>query len=123
MDAQLSDLDRKVRTVLRDLVGDRADGLFAAVPPATDVMAEALAADHGAEAATEIAFHLADWSSDMALLLALHLQPEAFTKQEIASGLELLLIHAPNHLAAAAQLSGNPVSDVFEVGVLADGDS
>ncbi len=28
------------------------------------------------------------------------------------------LIHAPNHIAAAAKLGGFPVSDVFEVGAV-----
>jgi hypothetical protein len=34
----------------------------------------------------------------------------------------MLLVHAPNHLAAAAKLSGNPVEDVFDVGIFDDPD-
>ena len=30
------------------------------------------------------------------------------------------LIHAPNHIVAAAKLGGFPVSDVFEIGALSE---
>jgi len=63
--------------------------------------------------AWDVGFHLTDWHDNNAFLLALHLEPEAFTPDEIAVGVTNLLIHAPNHLAAAAKLIGHPVTDVF----------
>ena len=36
---------------------------------------------------------------------------------ELVAGADLLLVHAPNHLAAAATLVGHPIEDIFEVGV------
>ncbi|MGH2548563.1 MAG: hypothetical protein ACRDHN_04190 [Thermomicrobiales bacterium] len=63
----------------------------------------------------DIAFHLTDWAADAAFLVALHLFPERFTAEEIADGIESFLIHAPNHVAAAAVLSGWPPKDIFGV--------
>jgi hypothetical protein len=37
-----------------------------------------------------------------------------FTKEEIADGVRDFLIHAPNHVAQAAQLIGFPIRDVFK---------
>lgn len=67
--------------------------------------------------AFDIAFHITDWNGELAFLCALYLFPEEFSSEEIMEGVEALLIHAPNHLAAAAQLLGYPVTDVFESGV------
>lgn len=64
--------------------------------------------------ADEIAFHLTDWSAEAAFLVALHLFPERFTKEEIEEGVLAFLIHAPNHIVAAARLSGHPVEDIFK---------
>src|SRR5437899_1625955 len=99
---------QKVEAIFRELAGERAPALFAAVPPSTDVMATALA-DLGEQRAHDIAFHLADWSADAAFLVAVHLFPERFTPAEVEAGIDLLLVHAPNHLAAAAKLAGHPI--------------
>lgn len=72
----------------------------------------------GLEQAYDLAFHLSDWREDGAFLIALALAPERFTVEEAAAGLEAFLIHAPNHIAAAAKLAGWPVADIFEVGAL-----
>jgi hypothetical protein len=61
----------------------------------------------------EMAFHLINWRSDAAFLVALHLFPERFTQEEIATGIDMFLVHAPAHVIAAARLSGNSTSDVF----------
>ena len=74
--------------------------------------------DLGADQAAELAFHLSDWRSDGAFLVALSLAPERFTPAEVADGVMAFLIHAPNHVAAAAKLAGFPVSDIFEVGAV-----
>ncbi len=72
------------------------------------------------EIASQLAFHLSDWSSEVAFLLAVQVSPEEFTEDEILNGLSAFLAHAPNHLAAAAKLFGLPVQDIFEVGALSE---
>ena len=66
----------------------------------------------------DIAFHLSDWAFDGAFLTLLHLRPEIFSEEEVKFGLEQFLIHAPNHIAAAAKLSGNAIQDIFNVNAL-----
>lgn len=115
----MSEVSNKVRQVFLELAGDRAERLFAAVPPATaDLARHAGIVEH---VAVDIAFHLSDWTSDAAFLLAVHLYPERFTPDEIADGICEFLIHAPNHVAAAAKLYGYPVKDIFEIGALENG--
>ena len=71
-----------------------------------------------AQAAYDLAFHLSDWKADAAFLFALHLAPERFSKEEVKAGITQFLIHAPNHVAAAAKLGGWPSEDVFGIGAL-----
>jgi len=70
------------------------------------------------ERAQDIGFHLSDWHAEAAFLVAAHLFPDRFTPAEISAGISAFLIHAPNHVAAAAALYGYPVEDIFEVGAL-----
>ena len=70
------------------------------------------------ERAYDLAFHLSDWREDGAFLLALTLAPERFTQEGVEDGITAFLIHAPNHIAAAAKLAGWPIADIFEVGAL-----
>jgi hypothetical protein len=110
---------QKVDALLSELVGDRATRLRE--PDAQqirDAFAQALSADYAPEVARDLAFHLVDCASDAALILAVHLFPERFTAEELIAGVDMLLIHAPNHLAAAAKLAGHPIQDIFEVGAL-----
>ncbi len=116
-----SAVEQKVLTVFRELVGDRARELEVPVPTAQEVLAKALSAEHPASIAHDIAFHLTDWHSDAAFIVALLLFPERFTPEEMRSGVEEFIVHAPNHAAAAAKLGGFPVTDVFNIGAL-DGD-
>ena len=71
-----------------------------------------------AETASELAFHLSDWREDAAFIVALALSPQRFTAEEIKNGLTAFLVHAPNHVAAAAKLCGWPIADIFEIGAL-----
>lgn len=109
----------KVATIFRELAGERASALDAASFPAriASTIAAALAAEGtgGNEIlhADEIAFHLTDWSSEAAFLVALHLFPERFTPEEIREGVEGFLLHAPHHIIAAARLAGHPTDDIF----------
>ena len=68
----------------------------------------------------DLAFHLSDWRADAAFLLALHLAPERFSREEVNEGVTQFLIHAPNHVAAAAKLGGWPIEDVFGIGAVND---
>jgi hypothetical protein len=109
---------RKVRTIFAELVGDRASNLGR--NGAQGTISAALADDLAVERAADVGFHLSDWGEDAAFLVALHLFPERFTSEEIRDGVTALLIHAPNHIAAAAHLAGWPLRDVFNVGLKLD---
>ncbi|MEM7682785.1 MAG: hypothetical protein AAF288_12580 [Planctomycetota bacterium] len=112
-------LRRKVREVWSELAGEHAVRLDHLHKGGASALRDALLTpDRKDKVAQDIAFHLTDWKDDAAFLLAVHLFPERFTKQEIAVGMSGFLVHAPNHVAAAAKLYGEPVSDVFAVGRL-----
>jgi len=108
----------KASEIFRELAGDRAGQTMAGIPAAQGVIKEALAGEFPPEVASEIAIHLTDWNRDAAFIVALTLFPERFTQDEIRRGVEQFLIHAPNHIVAAAKLGGWPVEDIFEVGAL-----
>jgi hypothetical protein len=116
----MDNVDRKVSAIFQELVGERAQQLKVAVPTAQTVIAHALAAEggHPNKVAHDIAFHLTDWHSDAGFIVAVLLYPERFTAEEIRDGVEGFVVHAPNHVAAAAKLGGYPVADIFEVGAL-----
>ena len=105
---------RKVAAIFAELVGERAKRLDGSViaEPAMSTIAAALAEEYG-EKANEIAFHMADWNSDAAFVVAIHLFPERFTPEEIAAGVGLFLVHAPNHIRAACGLTGQYVWESF----------
>ena len=64
---------------------DRADRLVGSRPAmeAMSTLGDALAEDFGDEVGADIGFHLADWNSDAAFIVAVHLFPERFTAEEI----------------------------------------
>jgi hypothetical protein len=114
---------QKVLALFSELAGERTARLDEPAAQKTrDLLASALSSDYPPDTAREIAFHLVDWHTDAAFMMAVHLFPERFTPEELVAGADLLLIHAPNHLAAAAKLAGHPIQDVFEVGVCDDTD-
>lgn len=108
----------KAVSILREMVGERAEQFEVSIASAQRYVREALGSEFPPRTASEIAFHMTDWNSDAAFIAALILYPERFTSAEIRSGILNFLIHAPNHLAAAAKLHGYPVDDIFEVGAL-----
>ncbi len=114
------DSELKVESIFRELVGDRAARVDATRHNADviAIIARALSPTPGDRRAHDIAFHLSDWASDAAFIVAVQLFPERFTPVEIARGVARFLVHAPNHVAAAAALSFHPVEDIFEVGAL-----
>jgi hypothetical protein len=103
-----------VAAIFAELVGDRAKRLDGSViaEPAMSTIDSALAGEYG-EKAHDIAFHMADWNSDAAFVVAVHLFPERFTPDEIAAGIGLFLAHAPNHIRAACGLTGEYVWESF----------
>ena len=103
----------KAAALLAQLLAKRKDSLFAAQRK----IARALRKRHG-EAASDIAFHLSEWNGDAWFIVAVFLFPDRFTAAEIRDGITGFLVHAPNHIAAAAKLAGWPVEDVIRVGAL-----
>jgi len=99
----------KVLAIFAALVGDRAGRLDGAViaTPAMDAITGALAERYGVEKADEIGFHIADWNSGAAFIVALHLFPERFTPEEIEAGLDLFLLDVPYHIREAVRLTGS----------------
>jgi hypothetical protein len=112
--------EEKVLRIFRQLAAERAERLRGSTDNAAarDIIAAALKAGFGEKTARDIAFHLADWNSEAAFIVAMHLFPEQFTSEEIEDGVERFLVHAPNHVAAATKLGGYPIEDIFEVGAL-----
>jgi hypothetical protein len=106
---------RKVAAIFKKLAGSRAKSLDGAIYAGTvrKLLSHALAGSYQSAVANEMAFHLVDWNSDAAFLVALLLFPERFTQEEIESGVILLLVHAPPHAIAAARLGGIPAEDIF----------
>jgi len=114
VDDAIDTVGRKVAAIFAELVGERAKRLDGSViaEPAMSTIASALAEEYGEEAG-DIAFHMADWNSDAAFVVAVHLFPERFTPAEIAAGVGLFLVHAPNHIRAACGLTGQYVWENF----------
>ena len=115
---------REVAAIFRELAGERAGQLVESKVASETLklkIVEALSEEHG-DSSDDIGFHLTDWSADAAFLVALHLFPERFSAEEIRAGVTNLVIHAPNHLAAAAKLAGYPIQDVFGLGTLVEAD-
>jgi hypothetical protein len=109
----------KVAAIFQELVGDRAERVKAGTPAfeALRAFESALGAEYPPDVAADVAFHLVDLHWDAAFLVTVYLFPERFTPDELVAGAGMLLVHAPNHLAAAATLTYNPIRDIFEVGV------
>lgn len=116
-----SRLNQKVQEAFAS-AGDRRNALDGSKQARNvmDKIVASLTRKYGTEKAEEIAFNLSDWNSDAAFLVALHLYPEKFTQAEIRWGIELLLIHAPNHLMAAATLAGKRLQDIWGLGVVVE---
>lgn len=119
MDAHDS-VRKKVEAIFTELAGDRTRMLDGSVFPAgiKTMITAALSGPDASEEqildADQIAFHLTDWNSDAAFIVALHLFPERFTPEEIAAGVDLFFVHVPSHVIAAARLAGHPTEDIFK---------
>ena len=114
MDAHDS-VSKKVQELFSELVGARGVSLKGDVPAreVKDVLGLALSEYLDPLVADELAFHLVDWNSDAAFIVAVLLFPERFTKEELQAGVDMFLCHAPAHVMAAARLGGHAAKDIF----------
>lgn len=114
-----SSVDDKVRAIFARFIGDSSNriGTLANSSRHMARLGNVLESAFGGTA-KDIAFHLADWDSDAAFVVAFLLFPDEFSDDELRSGATSLIVHVPNHLAAAAKLAGQPVHDVFGLGDL-----
>lgn len=113
MSDNFDDLKVKLITIMSTWRPSEASRLKQGQFGALNVLTDALMDDRASEAASSIAFHLTDWNWEAAFLVAVHLQPDSFTADEIRTGIDMLLIHAPEHIAEAARLAGYPVDNIF----------
>jgi hypothetical protein len=113
----MSAVHDKAISILREVIGERADRLRgdrvsvlarAALEEAFQTESESRES-YPPEIAREIAFHLSDWDIDAAFIVCLHLYPERFSADEIRAGIGQFLCHAPNHIRAACGLTGEYV--------------
>ncbi|MCX7005373.1 MAG: hypothetical protein NTV22_19175 [bacterium] len=81
--------------------------------PAREALRKALRRQYGNESAKNLAFHLIDWTYDAAFLLAVGMFSKRFTLRELRYGAEMVLVHVPNHIAAAAKISENTCEDIW----------
>src|SRR5262245_30488098 len=100
-------LGKKVLAIFTELVGERATRLDGCViaEPAMSAIGHAFAAEYDPVAADAIGLHMADWNSDAAFIVAVHLFPERFTEEEIRDGVSGFLYHAPNHIREACRIT------------------
>ncbi|MFT3880127.1 MAG: hypothetical protein QM703_10765 [Gemmatales bacterium] len=114
MSKAIETVNSKVAAIFTELVGDRVERLNGSriAEPAMSTIESALEEQYGKKA-HDIAFHMADWNSDAAFVVAVHLFPERFTPEEIEAGIGMFLVHAPNHIRAACGLTGTYVWDNF----------
>ena len=67
--------------------------------------------------AHDVAFHMTDWLDDLQAYVSFCTDPSKMSDADVGDLLTDLLIHVPNHVAAACKLyTGVPVTDVFGVG-------
>ena len=112
------ELDAKVLEIFRQRFGQPAESLSLGTDPTVQAAVQRAFPKLDEQKSHDLAFHLSDWRADGAFLLALMLIPDQFTPDEAAKGIKNFLVHAPNHIAAAAKLGGYPVEDIFKIGAL-----
>jgi len=114
MDAHES-VKAKVLQIFTELAGSRAEALRGNVSARAqnDILSKALAREGDSSVSDEIAFHMVDWNSDAAFVVAFLLFPERFTPEELDAAVDMFLVHVPAHVMAAARLGGYQVQDIF----------
>lgn len=102
--APLDKATRKTRAIFVRAFGSRAALLFKGASTQTmmDTVSAAFARHISREKAADIGFHIGDWAKDAALVLALHMFPEKFTRDEIRHVADFVAAGMPYHSAALA---------------------
>jgi hypothetical protein len=80
MNESIHRVGEKVLAIFTELVGVRANRLDGSkiAEPAMSAITAACTQEYGAKA-HDLGFHMADWNSDAAFIVAVHLFPERFT--------------------------------------------
>lgn len=69
--------------------------------------------------ADDIGFHITDWYDNLEELHLCIKDIKSYDSEKVYQIITDFLIHAPSHIAAASKLmTGDPVTDVFEVGAV-----
>ena len=116
----MSDVSDKVLTIFRETSGEAAERLDGSryLADVNSRVAVALSGDSLSDECAlrmdEIGFHVVDWQSEAAFIVALCLFPDRFTNEEIREGIEALLIHVPHHILEAARPGGDPTENIFK---------
>jgi hypothetical protein len=93
---------RKARAIFVKAFGERGAHLFTGMSTSAmmQTIAVAFARRMRREKAKSLGFHLGDWANDAAIVLALHMFPEKFTREEIRDVTDFVAAHLPYHCAA-----------------------
>ncbi len=105
----------KVQSIFEEKFGNRAEPLRGNVfvRENQNILGKALSEYLEPDVADELAFHLLDWNSDAAFLVAFIMFPERFTAEELRDAVDMLMIHIPAHVLAAARLGDYEATDIF----------
>ena len=117
----MADIDKKVQSIFKKLVGDRAKILEGTRYPSeinkriTSALIEGdfYSNINDPVQLDGIGFHLVDWNSEAAFIVALLLFSDEFTDEEIRAGVDRFLVHAPAHCIEAARLGGYSTGNPF----------
>jgi hypothetical protein len=95
---------KKAMAIFKKAFGERAAHLFtgASTIQMGHTITAAFARHVRREKAQDIGFHLGDWAHDAALILALHMFPEKFSREEIRRVTDFVAAGLPYHAAALA---------------------
>src|SRR5512140_2729274 len=93
---------RRARGIFVRAFGELGADLFTASSTGAmmQTITAAFARRMGRERAECVGFHLGDWAKDAAIVLALHLFPEKFGREEIRAVTDNVAAHLPYHCAA-----------------------
>ena len=99
---------RKVEEIFNAAFGENAARVFSAqnVAPTMQTVKQAFVPEMDSEKAEELGFNMADWGSDAAFIIALHLFPERFTSEEIRGATSAFAFHVPYHVTNVADAFG-----------------
>ena len=91
--------DCKVEEMFKDVVRGSSTG-----KGPMERVAEVFEEELGRKKSEELGFHLSDWSQEAAFILALNLNPEKFTDDEINAGCREFIVHASYHVGNARRI-------------------